>query len=378
MNEGHIGERCKFPCPECVQKFPTLSDLANHFTSRHPSLDLKNYDIDKNPFKCPTCAEGFTNLARLRVHLRVHDGFGYKCEVDGCDKTFKTSFRRGYHMKHSHNISSTKKLKTPRKARKNNHLYAKDPKNCVQCPICKESYTDRKGMLTHIKTIHKEFDFVKMKAELDENAAYICKFCGKKYLKKEPYEDHIRNIHENIDEKVPCDVCGKTYKSRGKMLGHYYVVHGRNNRDGYVPTGNERKIIDWAPIYNLETGECKLCKKIIKPRYKKIHYIKFHDDNSVIPDIQCSQCDYKCKLKENLKQHIEFKHTEWKVFCQLCDRKFPNENQKTKHMKVSHKLITMLICDVCKLVTTKIGKIHSCPNGQLETVLVRDDDVKRE
>ena len=248
------------------------------------------------------------------------------------------------------------------------------------------------SVLKHVTIVHKDIQFEKFKEEFDRESAYVCTYCGKKYLKKQPFEDHIKTVHEKIDEKVPCQVCGKTFMSNGRMMGHYYSAHYYGykrssfiRRDGTVRATKikvennpgPRKLEKPERFYNLETNECKLCHKIINKDRRKKHYLSMHDPERHKRRLQCPHCDFTCKVQEALKQHVEFQHTEWKIFCQICERKFANGYERNRHMKKAHNMIYMILCLECKFIWKKVGngRAHGCPNQLLETILVKMDKI---
>ena len=174
-----------------------------------------------------------------------------------------------------------------------------------------------------------------------------------------------------IDERIPCDICGRIFKSRNRMLGHYWQIHHYGKERKY----KSNKLQHPELYYNLETMECKICHTVVKKDKKKYHYLSKHAKEEEKPKkLSCPHCDMEFSHKNFVNQHIEFKHTKWTISCELCSRMLPNNGEKNRHMKESHNVFIMNLCHGCKLVkpSDKRSRLqHHCQEQNFESILVK-------
>ena len=62
----------------------------------------------------------------------------------------------------------------------------------------------------------------------------------------------------------------------------------------------------------------------------------------------CSQCDYKCNINQNLQRHIRAKHTtEYLFSCSQCDYKCNRKQHLQRHISAKHTGEYLLSCSQC-------------------------------
>jgi hypothetical protein len=113
-----------------------------------------------------------------------------------------------------------------------------------------------------------------------------CLICGQSFPSKNQLKEHITSVHDEV-KQYPCSKCGKCFSRIKSLLDHIYIVH------------EEKK-----------------------------------------------QCDYKSKLKENMKSHTVRVHAELDVreihdgkqnlHCEICNVSFVKEINLKLHQKSRH------------------------------------------
>lgn len=100
-----------------------------------------------------------------------------------------------------------------------------------------------------------------------------------------------------------------------------------------------------------EASSCEIkkdLKTVSKPNVKEVSVFKFgaearktvveekkaQEKDLTTTDFKCEVCDYKCKKKSTLKNHIKLKHSEHK--CEACGKEFKESMELVSHMAEKH------------------------------------------
>ncbi|XP_070545719.1 zinc finger protein 37-like [Ptychodera flava] len=257
----HVTELIVYECHVCEKQFLHRSTFHDH---------LKGHEVDGNVFTCKTCGATYTSLPSLRDHKVRHVRSELKCNY--CEYTTFTKYQLNVHMKrHSdseafdckfcgkHLVSSTSL---------NTHIQRFHIQFKHQCTDCKKEFAFPSNLNEHIARHHQ-----------DNINRFICEKCGKGFHTKTLLHGHLRQTHSECP--VQCEVCGKQFKHRSKLLVHSRI----HNKDIY------------------QSHQCELCPRKFLSRSKvKVHMISAHSDER---PHQCQLCGYSCKLKGNLTKHMK-------------------------------------------------------------------------
>nr|XP_034837449.1 zinc finger protein 610-like [Maniola hyperantus] len=195
-------ESTKVPCPIC-QKL-----LSKSYYKKH--TDLHNPDVPAQHV-CDICGKAFKLKEVYNRHKERHETrYIFKCEL--CPYAGRYRERLWMHMR-----VHTGELK---------YL-------CTECPA---RYTTGGSLSDHIKLKHTE-------------PQYKCDSCDKAYHNNLNLQRHIDTAHLGI-KNHECNVCGKTFGYRKKMLDHQRKIH---KMVGLRPNV---KRLDKKSTKNVKVNEC--------------------------------------------------------------------------------------------------------------------------
>ena len=134
----------------------------------------------------------------------------------------------------------------------------------------------------------------------------------------------------DIEPRVQCEMCDKTFKTRKILKVHSKQVHEK-----------------------CEKIECSICKAILTNEWNlRDHIRRIHQPNNKKISVQCEKCDKTFYTKQTLRIHLKWIHEKReKVECHLCKAILTNEIGLKRHVRRNHKVTenkTLFPCDKCE------------------------------
>ena len=200
---------------------------------------------------------------------------------------------------------------------------------------------------------------------------FACIQCDKVFTLREALIKHMSYHLEN-----KCDICGKAFRNKERMLRHKRSVH-------FVIPSHECKFPGCGKKFKRRVNlrihkntvhssvdmklECNECKKVFRhQRALKTHKMNIHSKKP----LACNWpgCNFRAQYKNYIDQHLETHKTERDYVCDWpeCGKAFKVRNCLTTHMK-THTSSEIFACDwpgceyTCKIKNrlTAHRKIHT-------------------
>jgi len=145
---------------------------------------------------------------------------------------------------------------------------------------------------------------------------FDCDFVGKT---KQTLLDHQKSHTKPFE----CKDCEKKFRTKYELKEHRLIQHENPN-----------------------AFQCKVCKKSLRSKYSLNYHLQTHEENPAKP-FKCLKCQQSFRLKDHLKLHQQYMHSDSKPFaCDLCPKRFSIIHQIRKHIEI-HKKEKRFKCEVC-------------------------------
>ncbi len=253
-------------CLNCLEIFPTESDLAAHKTN---CSEL---------YKCAKCGKKCSSKNKLKMHMKymcksrkldVYQKGSLICRL--CKKSFLSKLNLIVHVNAVHHkLSCTLCGKTfASRTQLNDHITSvHDKQKPFSCTLCEKSFARKTNLTQHTGGVH--------------NNSINCTLCSKFFCSKQALAEHIDVIHHKL-KRFSCTLCDKSFAYDGTLSKHIKAVHnkafscklsGKTFEEKYILT----KHID-AVHHKKKPIPCKLCDTTFSSgTHLQEHIISVHDN----------------------------------------------------------------------------------------------------
>ena len=251
-------------------------------------------------------------LKILHYKLEHKDELFY-CIVPGCDKTFIYQREKQMHYRRSHlkqrihqcqhcekTFSCPDRLRMhkdqdhPEKSKKQLNF-------CCSYEGCLARFTSNYSLVLHLRSKHK--------VPRKRGAPKMCPICQQPKLN---LKMHMRTVHCKEADRLPCEICGKSFSAKHLLKQHQDRSH--------LGKSNNKKVV------------CTICGKEFSDNCLRQHIRAVHKKIRH----QCSQCERSYVSPSDLRSHIKSAHQGQKFRCRICQMEFGRPTDRNRHEKKNH------------------------------------------
>jgi KRAB domain-containing zinc finger protein len=386
IKTAHNNENLLYKCGLCKKSFPLKRNLQLHTMAVHEKL---------RPFKCELCEQSFSQKGNFKSHLKkVHNEENipketpdeddkqklrpYKCQI--CEKYFSQKGNLKRHLKEVH-----KEETIPVEAQddeieqttlhfKSHNSRKPENRQLYQCDICKQCFSQKCNLESHLLRVHNETVVPMEVIELDKNNLQLdqssvhenlkpfeCQICKQCFSQKCNLESHLQRVHNDTVAPME-DIEGDMIQNKNNLQldqkcnlkTHIHKVHN----DMAIPMFDEEG--DKMQNKNNPYLECQICQNSFS---QKVHFKRHHQEvHEKLKPHKCPECQKCSSRKDYMKTHNKRCHTRNNSErtknlnqnqtcgkqCPICQKSFSTKNHlKSHHQEVHEKL-----------------KPHECPECQ--------------
>eukprot|EP00092_Neocalanus_flemingeri_P017966 GFUD01019442.1.p1 GENE.GFUD01019442.1~~GFUD01019442.1.p1 ORF type:complete len:354 (+),score=36.12 GFUD01019442.1:92-1063(+) len=286
------------------------------------SIDDSAQKSVSDKISCKICDKTFSSMNNLKRHLskrscegtqeknNLHDNYRkYHCKL--CSNKFKFEHTLALHCKKSHNVG-----------------YLKD---CSFCNIRFEISESVQDLYYHTKNVHESENHSDEYQEIEKEytmSKIFCQICGKTFKTRGNWYIHMATKHDSPEYKT-CHICGKTLKTSLRS-------HLRTHVD--------------------EVAICSLCGTSLKNKMYLTAHMRTHN---TIP-FPCETCGKEFVTKSSLQEHINGVHLKKRNFkCEHCEKSFATSWKVKSHIMSIHTKEKPFVCEKCDYKCSRIDSLRS-------------------
>nr|CAD7392061.1 unnamed protein product [Timema cristinae] len=255
-----------YNCSSCHEVFPSQDKAAHHLQVDHADQneDALVFDMEVviRVLRCEYCDRCFSSSSVLNSHRTTHTGdLVYRCNI--CTTAFATFSRLATHKLCHAEFSNTWSLSYHRKSHlKTGHCVEKkripDENKAFECNLCKKRFITEHGLYIHIRSRHPS----------DTQTSYQCDACGKVFSREISLELH-KKVHEGRKE-YSCTLCERSFVHKSSLITHLKIHKGIYPHACKYCDKRFRQLGECDDHQRKHTGErpfvCEVCGKAFRTR----------------------------------------------------------------------------------------------------------------
>lgn len=167
-----------------------------------------------------------------------------------------------------------------------------------QCEICGARASTKRGIGTHIKTQHLNFNLQ-------------CKYCISKYRSRIVLNSHIRRVHPEMKSPLKCEYCEYITPNFPNLFRHRLThtrekLHKCTKCDRHFVTKDNLKTHE-ATHSDERPISCVICNSSFKTKKSLGVHMKIHRE----PDYECPVCRRGFLTNQLMRNHVARLHPEF-------------------------------------------------------------------
>lgn len=240
------------------------------------------------------------------------------------------------------------------------------PVQKVQCMVCGKTLLNYSYLYRHVRHYHKDIQDVDQ--YLDEIRPLMktpCPLCGKEISSISNMSSHIQQCHPSSAEPYKCEECGGFYKTRISLKHHMQSQHTPGRKkfpckycgSMFTESRSLREHVN-CTHETTEVFSCEVCKKTFLTRGRLRRHMYIHGEFRLF----CKYCGKGFHLKDNMNKHIELMHEKKnsnRFKCEYCSKAFNVKGNLMQHINGVHLKTLPYRCPICDQGFRKKGHMLS-------------------
>jgi KRAB domain-containing zinc finger protein len=223
----------------------------------------------------------------------------------------------------------------------------------IGCPSCGQKFNMKCDLKNHLKSIHDVVDDtleckctqdtatpIQVKRAKEEKLH--CELCGITFCNSANLRVHVRNIHEG--QKYLCSLCGVSYNQSSTLSAQMKRTH----QGSVTPCPSCEDVFNSKSAMKLHfmekheefSEQCNICGK--ESRNKDAlacHIRRYHNVQPGDKPFSCDHCDFRTHRKDFIGIHMKRFHEGICISCHSCGKKFMMKCSLKKHLKSKHDMV---------------------------------------